>query len=287
MIHSMTGFARASRQTAAGMLEIELKSVNHRFFEWQCRMPEELRPLEAQLREAAAASINRGKVECRINLNAAKEAGSQAIDEQALAALAGLEAAVRQRLGDARPVTVAEALAWPGVLQRAEMSAEALAEAALAAFTECEREFRAARGREGAKLADLIRSRLAEIARLVGEAKPVVPAAVEAYRTKLAERVAEFAKDMTNERLQQEVVLFAGRIDVAEELDRLTAHVAEVGRILDKGGVAGKRLDFLMQELNREANTLGSKSVSTGLTNISVELKVLIEQMREQVQNIE
>jgi uncharacterized protein (TIGR00255 family) len=178
-------------------------------------------------------------------------------------------------------------LTWPGVLPKAAVAPEALAEVVLAAVREALAEMTASRAREGAKLVDFLCQRLDAIEQQVAAARPLTPAAVAAFQAKLKERIAEAGALPSDERLQHEVVLFAARFDVEEELSRLGAHVTEVRRILAKGGAAGKKLDFLMQELNREANTLGSKSVSTDLTRIAVELKVLIEQMREQVQNIE
>lgn len=288
MIASMTGFAAATREVAGGQLAVELKSVNHRYLEFQCRLAEDLRALEPVLREAVAAGLTRGKVDCRLTFTPAG-AGERSLvpDGKALAALAGASAVVAGAFPQARPLSVHEVLHWPGVLANAEVAPEAIREDVASLAAQAVGELGQTRRREGEKLAQVLRERLESMAALVARAQPLMPEVMKAYREKLAARLAEAAAAPTDERVQQEVVLYAARIDVDEELERLAAHVAEFRRVLDKGGACGKRLDFLCQELNREANTLGSKSVSSDMTRISVELKVLIEQMREQVQNIE
>jgi uncharacterized protein (TIGR00255 family) len=288
MIASMTGFAAATREVPGGQLSVELKSVNHRYLEFQGRLAEDLRALEPVLREAVAASLTRGKVDCRLTLSLAA-AGERALapDAQAMAALARAAALAAQAFPDARALSVAEVLHWPGVLADPEVSVDQIREDVAALAVQAVAELAQTRRREGEKLAQVLRERLESMAALVAQAAPLMPEVMKAYRDKLAARLAEAAAAPTDERIQQEVVLYCARIDVDEELERLGAHVAEFRRVLDKGGACGKRLDFLCQELNREANTLGSKSVSAAMTRISVELKVLIEQMREQVQNIE
>jgi len=288
MIASMTGFAAATLPVAGGQLALEVKSVNHRYLEVACRLPEELRALEGVLREAVAASLTRGKVDCRLTFTHSS-AGAKSLqpDAEAMAALGEAARRVQAAFPDARPLSVSEVLHWPGVLASAELSPEALREdgAKLAAMAVAE--LSQSRRREGEKLAQVLAERLDAMAARVAEARPLVPEVMKAFRDKLAARLAEAAANPSDERIQQEVVLFAARVDVDEELARLATHVTEFRRVLAKGGACGKRLDFLCQELNREANTLGSKSVSQDMTRISVELKVLIEQMREQVQNIE
>jgi uncharacterized protein (TIGR00255 family) len=288
MIASMTGFAAATREVPGGQLAVELKSVNHRYLEFQCRMADDLRALEPVLREAAAAGLTRGKVDCRLTFTAAA-VGERALtpDATAMAALAQAAARVASAFPQARPLSVAEVLHWPGVLANAEIAADQVREDVAKLAAQAVAELSQTRRREGEKLATVLRDRLESMAALVAQAQPLMPEVMKAHREKLAARLAEAAAAPTDERIQQEVVLYAARIDVDEELERLAAHVAEFRRVLDKGGACGKRLDFLCQELNREANTLGSKSVSADMTRISVELKVLIEQMREQVQNIE
>jgi len=288
MISSMTGFAAASLENAQGSLGVEIKTVNHRYLEFQTRIPEELRPLEPAMREAVAARLTRGKVDCRVTFTPLTSAARSLLPDAA--ALEALHAAAHQvlaRFPDARPLSVAEVLHWPGVLADESLSADAVKEQVLALIDRAIAELNQSRAREGAKLSLVLRERLEAMAVLVREAQPLVPGAVKAFQEKLAAKIAEAAASPSDERVHQEIVLYAARIDVDEEISRLNTHISEFRRVLDKGGACGKRLDFLCQELNREANTLGSKSVANEMTRISVELKVLIEQMREQVQNIE
>ena len=284
----MTGFAAAAQDSDEGSLAVELKTVNHRYLEFQTRIPEELRPLEPAMREAVAARLSRGKVDCRITFTPVASAKRSLVpDSEALAALQAASRQVLSQFPEARPMSVAEVLHWPGVLADESLSAEKVKERVMALVARAIKDLDQTRGREGAKLEAILRERLDRMAALVKEAEPLMPGAVKAFADKLAAKVAEAGASPTDERIHQEIVLYAARIDVDEELSRLVAHVSEVRRVLEKGGACGKRLDFLCQELNREANTLGSKSVANDMTRISVELKVLIEQMREQVQNIE
>ncbi len=288
MISSMTGYASATRETPMGNIAVELKTVNHRYLEFQTRMPEELRPLEPALREAVGARLSRGKVDCRISLTAGAGAvRAMAPDVEAMEALHSASEKVLARFPEARPLSVAEVLHWPGVLADATLSPEKMREEVMSLLERAIHDLDQTRAREGEKLAAVLRERLDRMSVLAKEAQPLMPAAVRAFQEKLAAKLAEAGASAGDERLHQEVVLYAARIDVDEELSRLITHIAEFRRVLDKGGQVGKRLDFLCQELNREANTLGSKSVANEVTRISVELKVLIEQMREQVQNIE
>ncbi|APV49062.1 YicC family protein [Betaproteobacteria bacterium GR16-43] len=288
MIASMTGFASTARESAKGQLALELKTVNHRYLEFQSRIPDEMRALESVLREAVTAKLTRGKVDCRLTFTP-KSSGPRALtpDPAAMRSLATAAAAARAQFPDAAPLSVAEILHWPGVLSDEALSPDQLREDVAAMIDQAIRELNQTRAREGAKLEAMLVERLDRMAELAKQAAPLMPAAVAAFRDKLATKIAEASAAPMDERLQQEVALYAARIDVDEELSRLAAHVAEVRRVLSKGGACGKRLDFLCQELNREANTLGSKSVANEITSIAVELKVLIEQMREQVQNIE
>jgi uncharacterized protein (TIGR00255 family) len=284
----MTGFAAASHESAQGSLGVELKTVNHRYLEFQTRIPEELRSLEPAMREAVAARLSRGKVDCRVTftpLNAAER--SVLPDEKAMTALQAAAALVAARFPEARPLSVAEVLHWPGVLADEALSADRLKLELMGVLDRAISELDASREREGAKLEAVLRERLDAMAKLVEQARPLVPGALKAFQDKLAQKIAEAGANPSDERVHQEIVLYAARIDVDEEIARLVTHIAEFRRVLDKGGACGKRLDFLCQELNREANTLGSKSVANEMTKTSVELKVLIEQMREQVQNIE
>ncbi len=287
MIKSMTGFAAVSGEVQGGRFALELKSVNHRYLEFQTRMPEDLRSHEAQMRERVAAALTRGKVDCRVTFTPVATRESFAPNPDALIVLAETQKQILSQF-DAAPLSVWEIMHAPGVMAAEALGTEAARDALLSLLKKAIEELDATRAREGEKLAALIGERLTRIEELVTKIAPLVPGLVAAYQEKLAQKLTDaMAGSASDERLKQEVVLFASRIDVAEELNRLTAHVSEVRRVLKAGGATGKRLDFLMQELNRESNTLGSKSVSTEATNVSIELKVLIEQMREQIQNIE
>jgi uncharacterized protein (TIGR00255 family) len=284
----MTGYAAVTRELAAGTLALELKSVNSRFLDVQFRIAEELRSAEPQLRELAMASVARGKLDCRLAFTASPLArGEAALNSEVLSRLARLSQLVRSAIPEAQPLRVIEVLHWPGVLGEDTAAAEALREAALDAMRAALAELSAARVREGEKLARMIRERVARIRSRLAEIEPLVPQAVAAYAEKLTAKLREALASADEERIRQEIAVFGVRIDVAEELSRLAAHLEEVERVLAAGGAVGKRLDFLMQELNREANTLGAKSVSKELSAAVLEFKVLIEQMREQVQNLE
>jgi uncharacterized protein (TIGR00255 family) len=288
MIASMTGFAAAALETPQGSLAVELKTVNHRYLEFQTRVPEEIRPLEPAMREAVAARLTRGKVDCRVTFTPATAAQRTLLpDDVALSALGDASRRVLERFPQARPLSVAEVLHWPGVLAEATLSPDRVREDLMGILDRALGDLDQTRRREGGKLEQVLRERLARMSELVVEAEPLMPGAVKAYQEKLAAKIAEAAASPSDERVHQEIVLYAARIDVDEEIARLKTHVTEFLRVMDRGGACGKRLDFLCQELNREANTLGSKSVASEMTRISVELKVLIEQMREQVQNIE
>jgi uncharacterized protein (TIGR00255 family) len=288
MILSMTGFAVASRDLPGGTLTVEIRTVNHRYLDLQFRLPDELRSLEPGFRERLSAELRRGKIDCRVAL--ARNAGratALALDEDVVGQLDAVARRVMQRVPGSAPLSVNEILRWPGVLAEGSLSPEELAGAANELLAQALADLRATRAREGAKLAALIEQRCDDIRSQVDRVTPRLPQIQSAFFEKLAARLREAGLSPDDERLKQELALFATRIDVDEEVSRLLAHVDEVRRIVAAGGSAGKRLDFLMQELHREANTLGSKSVDTELTQVAVELKVLIEQMREQVQNIE
>ena len=287
MITSMTGFAAVSGEVPGGRFALELKTVNHRYLEFQTRMPEDLRSLEQLMREFIAAKLTRGKVECRVTFTPVATRDSLKPNEEALTALADTQNQILTKF-DAGRLSVWEIMHAPGVMSPEAMGSDAAKEALIVLFKSAVIDLNATRAREGEKLAAMIDLRLDSIDVLVKQVTPLIPEMVTAYQEKLTLKLAEaMVGSASDERLKQEVVLFASRIDVSEELNRLTAHISEVRRVLKSGGAVGKRLDFLMQELNREANTLGSKSVSVESTKAAVELKVLIEQMREQIQNIE
>jgi uncharacterized protein (TIGR00255 family) len=251
-------------------------------------MPDELRPAESALREAIAATVTRGKIECRVSyaLRGNAQGGAEP-DAALLAQLVQLNTRVRSALPEARPLTVADVLRWPGMLGSDELPVEALRATAAELMPEALREFTAARIREGAKLAAVILERAADMRARIDVVQPRMPGIIAAFQDRLNARLQEALVSADDERVRQEIALFVNKIDVDEELSRLATHLDELERILKKGGAAGKRLDFLMQELNREANTLGSKSADIEVTRVAMDLKLLIEQMREQIQNIE
>ena len=288
MIHSMTAFARGEAAGSRGRLSLELRSVNHRYLDASLRLPEALRPYETPLREALRTRLERGKVELTVRFTAATGADGLTVDEARLAAVAEAARTVAGALGErAGPIDPVELLRWPGVLEEASLDEDALGTELAALLEQVLEAFLAHRGREGARLAALIEARLATIGEIVTELRGRQDALVHALRDRLARRSAELAATLDPERLEQEVALLAQKADVAEELDRLDAHLAEVRRVLAGAGPAGRRLDFLAQELNREANTLASKASAADPALRAVDLKVLVEQIREQIQNIE
>ncbi len=299
----MTGYAVSSRESEAGTLTLELRSVNSRFLDLQFRMNDDLRALEPVLREAITARVARGKVECRLSFGRKeKSAASLAVNDALLASLKQAQQDVTAHFPQATPLSVHELLRWPGVLAESELGqdslqadVQSLLAATLSAFIE-------SRQREGASLEAMLVSRITDIEQIVKAITPLVPLAIEQFRNKAVERMSEalgiaqaaagsaaptISREETLDRIRQEVTLYGIRVDVAEELTRLSGHLSETRAILKKGGQVGKRLDFMMQELNREANTLGSKAALKELSDASMQMKLLIEQMREQVQNLE
>ena len=286
MISSMTGYAAATRDLPIASLAAEVKSVNSRFLDVQFRLPDELRPVEPALRELIQNRVGRGKVECRVSVTPPANATPRiSVNEGLLVELAEVSRKVRAAVPDARPLSVGEILGWPGVL--GDERSSALREACVTLVHEVLDDFSATRQREGGKLAQMLVERTERMKSLLAAIQPRLPEAIAAYQEKLSARLREALGGADEERVRHEIALFGVKIDVAEELTRLGAHLEEVSRVVAAGGAVGKRLDFLMQELNREANTLGSKSVSKELSDASLELKLLIEQMREQIQNIE
>jgi uncharacterized protein (TIGR00255 family) len=288
MILSMTGFAAVAAELAGVSLAVELRSVNHRYLDLAVRLPDELRTLEPALRERLARDLKRGKVECRVAMGRSN-AGALPItvDVARVQQLAAAESEVARLLPSTPPLTAADILRWPGVLAEPTIANEVLAERVLGLVDGALTELAGARAREGAKLRAVLEACCNGIEVQIARVAPRVSAIHATYLDKLGARLREAGLDPNEDRLKQELALFATKVDVAEEVARLTTHVAEVRRVLAQGGSAGKRLDFLAQELHREANTLGSKSVDAEVSQVSLELKVLIEQMREQVQNIE
>ncbi|MDD5389149.1 MAG: YicC family protein [Gallionellaceae bacterium] len=291
-LRSMTGYAAESADIAGAHVTLELRAVNSRFLDLTFRMGEDFRAMEPGLRERITSKVKRGKLECRLNLAARADAALPTdLNSALLDQLGALSASARRAFPEASALSVAEILRWPGMLGDNTLDGDALQAGALAMLERALEQFNASRAREGDKLKSVIQERLQGMREHIARIRPRTPEIVAAYRDKLKKRLEELLPNLSTspdqDRLHQEVALFAQKIDIDEELDRLLTHLDEVERVLNSGGAAGKRLDFLMQELNREANTLGSKSVSLELTQTSVELKVLIEQMREQIQNIE
>ncbi len=287
MVHSMTAFARVERASANGTLSWELRSVNHRYLEPQLRLPESFRDLEGAVREALRQGLSRGKVECTLRFAEDTAGKALQVDRERAAQLVAAAESVASLIKQPAPLNPLEVLAWPGVLVADAADPQALNTAALELFTQALNELKNGREREGCELAKLLNERLDTITEEVSALRELIPQMLAAQRQKILDRCAEMQAELDPQRLEQELVLLAQKSDVAEELDRLSTHVTEVRRVLKAGGAAGRRLDFLMQELNREANTLGSKAFDTRSTQAAVNLKVLIEQMREQVQNIE
>jgi len=282
----MTGYALAAAEHPRGALNLELKSVNARFLDLQFRVADELRALEPLLREAITARVARGKLDCRLSF-APGAAGVQSLDSAALETLRRVAGEAQRAFPQAGPLRLGDVLRWPGVLGGSALDAEELRAVVTALARRVVDELCAARAREGAKLAAIVSDRVAEVRARLAEIAPLVPEANAAYQARLAERLREAVGTADDERIRAELAVFAVKTDVQEELQRLAAHLGEVERTLAKGGAAGKRLDFLAQELNREANTLASKAATQRIADCALELKLLIEQIREQVQNIE
>lgn len=286
MIRSMTAFATAERVTEGGTLACELRAVNHRFLELGLRLPEELRVLEPALRERIAARISRGKLDFSLRLRSPEGEGNLQLNIGTLAQLSELALDLSARFPGLR-TELTDLLQFPGVLQSKSVDPAALQVEALALLDTLLDQFVASREREGEKLAAVIQERVDAIAACAAEVRELIPLIRSGQRQKLETRLAELAQPADSGRVEQELVLWLQKLDVDEELDRLDSHVKEIRRVLKQSEPIGRRLDFLLQEFNREANTLGSKSVDTRTTNLAVEMKVLIDQIREQVQNIE
>ncbi len=288
MILSMTGFASQECNTTNGILMVELRSVNHRYLELQLKLDDNLRMFEAVVRELVQAKLGRGKVDCRLSLMRNFANGNlRQLNHAVLQQIAESAKTAAQYFPHTQPVNMLEILQMPGVMATEVLDAEVLENDLKTTLNAVLQDLIEAKAREGAKLKAVILDRLQQIEQHVAKVKPMMPALIRQYQEKLTAKLNEATNSNDDERIRQEMVLFAQRIDVDEELSRLTSHIEEVKRILNAAGAVGKRLDFLMQEMNREANTLGSKSVAIETSQISMELKVLIEQMREQIQNIE
>ena len=290
MTSSMTAFARVQVQEDWGSLVWEIRSVNHRYLEPHFRLPEQMREVEPGLREILRKQLSRGKIECGLRYQLAESEQELNLNPSVLEKLKSALSEVNSLLsGDVivSPVNPLEVLQWPGVQATEETDIAVVHKAALKAFGDAINELKNMRQREGMELEKFINARLDGIVEEVSNLRQVLPEILDAQRQKILDRLEEAKAELNPERLEQEMIILAQKMDVDEELDRLEAHVSEVKRTLSGKGAIGRRLDFLMQELNREANTLSSKSINAGLTQTAVNLKVLIEQMREQIQNIE
>lgn len=288
MIRSMTAFARQEAHSEWGILVWELRSVNFRYLDIAPRLPEELRALEPALREQVGARLRRGKVECTLRYKpAVLPEGELHFNRPLAEQIARASRQIDGLLFNPAPVSSMDVLRWPGVVQAPLPDVDALGRSAIRLLQVALDDLVATRGREGIQIGKLIAQRCDELQGIVANTRRRSPDLVEAMRDRLAQRLVELKVELDAGRLEQEVVLFAQKIDIAEELDRLDAHVTEVRRLLNQDRPIGRQLDFLMQEMNREANTLGAKSIDTETTQASVDLKVLVEQMREQIQNLE
>ncbi len=286
MIHSMTGYARQEFKGDWGTAVWEIRSVNQRYLETYLRLPEQLRGLEPILRERLRQRLERGKVECNLRFESQSQSGTLHVNEALAEQLIDNALWVIDRAGQGQ-LNPLDVLRWPGVIAAEEQDMDALNTHLLAGFDQVLGQFIDSRQSEGSKLKGLIEQRLDNIQAQVIKVRAHMPQILDWQRQKLIDRLAEAKLELDPLRVEQEIVLLAQRIDVAEELDRLETHIGETRKILSKGGACGRRLDFMMQEFNRESNTLGSKSINAETTQVAVELKVLIEQMREQIQNIE
>lgn len=297
-ISSMTGYANAKVQTDMGLLSIDMRSVNSRFLDLSFRASEEIRFLEPKFREIISGKIARGKMECRLNLVDSGLSADTALNEEALNKLMALQTQVLKTDPSATALRVADILNYPGIVAAPVPDPEVFAKQVLTGFEQCLAAFNESRQREGAALAQVLLKYCTQIEDLVNTLRPKIPEILQAQKDKLTERLeealgttladgAQITKEEVNERIRQEITLYGIKLDVNEEMERLCTHVKEVRRTLDRDGPVGRKLDFLMQELNREANTLGSKAVSISMTDTSVNLKLVIESMREQIQNLE
>ena len=288
MIQSMTAFAREEATESWGNVVWELRSVNNRYLDVGIRTPEDFRALEPIVRERVSRRLSRGKIDCTMRFQASANAGGElTINRDLVKRVNRAGEEVRSLLGDASRLRVIDILKWPGVIEAAPQDLDQISTRVVALLDEAIDSLVAMRAREGEKIHVLIEQRCDQVLTISADSQDVLPSIQQAMRVRLSERLAEVSEQLDSQRLEQEMVLFSNKMDVSEELDRLKAHTVEVRRALQDKKPVGRRLDFLMQELNREANTLGSKSVDNQITRASVDLKVLIEQMREQIQNIE
>jgi len=288
MLNSMTGFARQAAECPLGTLTWELRTVNHRYLDVQFRLPEELRPSETDLRQQVSGQLKRGKIECSLHFRRAiSEATALKINEDLVMQLRAKLDELSEMLHESRAIDPIDVLRWPGVVSETEIDTGPLYEEASQLLDDTLAALGKMRASEGERIAEMIESRCADIMTIATSVRARMPDVLAAVRTRQQERIAKLDIEADPARLETELALIAQKLDIDEELDRLDSHISEIREVMASDGAVGRRLDFLMQELNREANTLGSKSADTETTKAAVELKVLIEQMREQIQNVE
>lgn len=288
MTYSMTAFARQETADETGSLIWELRSINHRYLDASFRLSESFRALEPKLRDLLRKKVQRGKVEVSLRFQAGQSSQVElAVNQELAKQLAIAHQQLSDQFPNAAPLQLAQLLQWPGLVASSDVNLDEIQEKALSLFDQALDQLLGMREREGAQLSEFLQTRLSKISEFVSKVREHYPKALELQQQKLQDRLAEIKEQLDPSRLEQEMVMMAQKSDIAEELDRLDAHVKEVRRVLKKGGAMGRRLDFLMQEFNREANTLSAKSQDVEMTQSAVEIKVLVEQMREQVQNIE
>lgn len=288
MLQSMTGFAREAAESSFGTLTCELRTVNHRYLDVQFRLPDELRPREVEFRQQIAAAIKRGKVECSLHLRRALHENEELkLNHELVRQLSARVKELSELLPETRPLDPVDMLRWPGVIQEPDIDTEPLFATATDLLATTLSALNEMRSNEGGRIAEMLKTRCAEILDIAAGVKKRMPEVLSAVRIKQRDRIDSLNLDADPARLETELALIAQKLDIDEELDRLVSHVSEIRTVLKKSEPVGRRLDFMMQELNREANTLGSKSADTETTRAAVDLKVLIEQMREQIQNVE
>ena len=289
MIRSMTGFARVERQYEFGRLSWEMRSVNHRYLEFGLRLPEEFRPLEADIRKCLGHYLSRGKIDASLRFTEAHGASGSGLElNLALAReLIGIHSEMASLASSDQKADISQLLSWPGLIEEKRPDPAPLQAAAMELLVEAAKDLQAGRGREGEQMANAIRERVEGISRITASVRSWLPEIRDALKQRMLDKIADLQQPLEPGRIEQEIAILSQKIDVDEELDRLDAHVEEVYRVLERTEPVGRRLDFLMQEFNRESNTLSSKSIDQRTTQAAVDLKVLIEQMREQVQNVE
>lgn len=288
MPHSMTGFAAVDTACAPFQLSWEIRSINHRFLDASFRLPEDFRRMEGEYRKLIGGALSRGKIDCTLKVSVpGNEADRFEVDHDTLGRLSDLQSSLRETFRDAAPLSVAELLRWPGVLKEIAPAQAELADAARRGFQDALAALQRIRATEGRRILEMLEQRLRSITALLDELRPLLANAQQRHREKLLERLRKVDVEVQPERLEQELALIAQRLDVTEEADRLASHLTEFRAVLAQDAPMGRKLDFLIQEMNREANTLASKAQDERMTRCAVELKVLIEQMREQVQNLE